>query len=226
MAHEHAIDATDSSKYSDTALLLPYLLHRSCHTLVGGPADDFLEVAVEDVVEVPLRALEVDADERESRLGEKIVDLLERPALGLDHKQQLVDPAEGRNTPVETQREPRVGERVPHVGEVVRDDERPQVEHGAGGGDSVGTQVRRVHLGGDDPGETGVGAEEAHVEDDTGEVEAESRGVGDGQLVRDADEDEAEEEARKHGVGPEPAAAVVHVQDGRDGAEQQCSAAD
>ncbi|KAG7856550.1 hypothetical protein KL919_004080 [Ogataea angusta] len=190
------------AKYSIT-FFIPYLLPRYISTLVGGPADDFSEIAVEDVVEVFLRALEVDTDERERWLGKEIVDLLERPALGLDHKQQLVDPADGRNAPVEAQREPRVGERVPHVGEVVRDDEGPQVEHGAG-----------------------RGAEEAHVEDDTGEVQPESGRPGDRQLVRDSDKDEADEEARKHGVGPEPAAAVVHVQDGRDGAEQQGAAAD
>ncbi|KAH3677822.1 hypothetical protein OGATHE_000476 [Ogataea polymorpha] len=123
---------------------------------------------------LPLRALEVNANERESRLGKEIVDLLERPALGLDHKQQLVDPAKSCNAPIKAQRKPCVGEGIPHVGEIVCDDEGPEVEHGAGGGDSVGTQVRRVHLRGRDPGETGIGAEKAHVEDDTGEVQAES----------------------------------------------------
>lgn len=162
------------------------------------------------------------------RLREDLIDLLETLPLGLGHEEKLPEPAHGGNTAVEAQGQADTGHGLHHAGEVIGHDERAEEQVRVGGGHAVASQVGREDLGGNDPGETGVGAEEAHVEDDSGQVGAfGGGGVGlEVDLVADADEHQAEEEARQRDGGPDAAAESLHVQHGGDGADEQGAAAD
>lgn len=174
------------------------------------------------------RALDVLAHDGGRRPREELVDLLEGLVLGLGHEEDLVEPADGGDAAIETQGETDTGHGVHHGGEVVGDDEGAEEEVGVGSGHAVGSQVGGEDFGRDDPGETGVGAEEAHVEDDAGQIDTLGGGgvifVVDG--VAGADKDQTDEEARKHGVGPVATAELLHVHDGGDGADEQRTTAD
>ncbi|KAH3670880.1 hypothetical protein OGAPHI_000591 [Ogataea philodendri] len=183
--------------------------------------DHFSEVSVENVAEVFPNGLEVDCNKSHGWFGEKVVDFFQRSALGLHHEKQLVDPSQSSDSSVESQSQSSVGERVPHIGEVVGDDEGPQVQRGTGHGNTVRTQVCWEHLGWNNPGQTRVRAEEAHVQDDTGQVQSERRRAVDRQSVRDTNKHQSDEESWKHSIGPEPASTVVHAHDGWNGTEKQ-----
>lgn len=93
---------------------------------------------------------------------------------------------------------------------------------------AVAAQVGRVDLRGQHPGKAGVGAEEAFVDDEAGDVDAFGR-AGVFLRVHDvgaADDEEADEEAGEHGAGPEAPAEALHVEDGGDSAEEEGAAAD
>lgn len=173
-------------------------------------------------------ALEVLSDERAGGLGEEDVDLLEGLVLGLGHEGQLVEPAEDGDAAVEAEREADARHGGLHVGKEVGDEPGAEEEGDVRRLHAVGAEVGRVHFRGEDPGEAGVGAEEALVEDETRDVAALGAGdVGGGvDEVGAADDEEAEEEARQHGAGPEAAAETLHVEDGGEGAEEERAAAD
>ena len=172
-------------------------------------------------------ALEVLPDELARRLREEDVDLLERLVLRLGHEGQLVEPAEDGDAAVEAEGEADAGHGGLHVGEEVGDEPGAEEEGDVRGLHAVGAEVGRVDLGRQDPGEAGVGAEEAFVEDEAGDVTALGAadvGVGVDE-VGASDDEEAEEEAGEHGTGPETAAEALHVEDGGDGAEEEGAAA-
>ena len=162
------------------------------------------------------------------RLAEQDIDLLQRLVLGLRHEEQLVEPADDGDAAVEAERQADAAHGGLHVGEEVGDEPGAEEERDVGGLHAVAAQVSGVDLGGQDPGEAGVGAEEALVEDETGDVAGlGAAGVGGGvDEVGAADDEEAEEEAGKHGAGPEAAAEALHVEDSGDGAEEEGAAAD
>ena len=173
-------------------------------------------------------ALEVLPDELARRLGEEDVDLLERLVLRLRHEGQLVEPAHDGDAAVEAEGEADAGHGGLHVGEEVGDEPGAEEEGDVRGFHAVGAEVGRVDFCGQDPGEAGVGAEEALVEDEAGDVAA--LGAADVGLGVDevgaADDEQAEEEAGEHGAGPETPAEALHVEDGGDGAEEEGAAAD
>lgn len=172
--------------------------------------------------------LHVLLNDHRSRLREELVDLLERLVLGLRHEDDLVEPAQHGNTTVETEGQTDTAHGVHHAGEVVGDDEGAEEEVGISGGHTVVTQVGGEDLRRNDPGQAGVGTKEAHVQDDTGEVDTLSSGgvlvVVDG--VTHTDENKTNEEAGKHGISPVTTAEALHVHDGRDGADQQRTTTD
>lgn len=173
-------------------------------------------------------ALQILPDELARGLGEEDVDLLERLVLGLGHKGELVEPAEDGDAAVEAEGEADAGHGGLHVGEEVGDEPGAEEEGDVRGLHAVGAQVGRVNLGREDPGEAGVGAEEAFVEDEAGDVAALGAadvGVGVDE-VGASDDEQADEEARQHSAGPETAPEALHVEDGRKCAEKQGAAAD
>lgn len=115
-----------------------------------------------------------------------------------------------------------------HVGEEIRDEPGTEEEGDVRGLHAVGAEIGGVDFGGKDPGEAGVGAEEAFIDDQAGDVAAfGSRGVGVGvDEVGAADDEETDEEAGEHGAGPEAAAEAFHVEDGGDCAQEERAAAD
>ena len=168
-------------------------------------------------------ALEILPDQSTRRLGKQDVDFLQRLILRLGHKGELVEPAEDGDAAVEAEREADAGHGRLHVGEEVGDEPGAEEEGDVRGLHAVGAQVGRVDLGGEDPGQAGVGAEEALVQDEAGDVAA----LGGADVgfrvdqVGAADDEEADEEARQHGAGPEAAAEAFHEENGRDGSEKQ-----
>ena len=114
-----------------------------------------------------------------------------------------------------------------HLRKEVRDQERAQEQCHVGRLHAVRPEVRGVHLGWDDPGQAGVGAEEALVDDQSSDV----RALGTPEIglqvdeVAASDDDEADEESGEHGTGPEPAPEFLHVEDGGDGSEEQTATA-
>ena len=173
-------------------------------------------------------ALEILPDERTGRLGKQDVNLLERLVLRLGHKGELVEPAEDGDAAVEAEREADARHGGLHVGEEIGDEPGAEEERDVRGLHAVGAEVGRVDLGGEHPGEAGVGAEEAFVEDQARDVAALGASDVCGRVdeVGAADDEEADEEARQHGAGPEAAAEALHVEDGRNGTEEQAAAAD
>ena len=115
-----------------------------------------------------------------------------------------------------------------HVAEEIGDEPGAEEERDVRRFHAVAAQVSRVDFCGEDPGEAGVGAEEAFVEDEAGDVDAlGAAGVGvDVDEVAAADDEEADEEAGQHGAGPEAAPEAFHVEDGGEGAEEEGAAAD
>lgn len=107
-----------------------------------------------------------------SRLAEEDIDLLERLVLRLGHEQQLVKPTQDRDPAVEPEREPDARHGVLHVAEKVGDEPGAEEEGDVRGLHAVAAEIGRVDLRGEHPGQTGVGAEEAFVEDEAREVEA------------------------------------------------------
>ena len=105
------------------------------------------------------------------RLTEQDIDFLERLVLRLGHEQQLIEPAQHGDAAVEAEREADARHGVLHVAEEVGDEPGAEEEGHVRGLHAVAAEVGRVDLGGEHPGEAGVGAEEAFVEDQTGEVE-------------------------------------------------------
>ena len=171
-------------------------------------------------------ALEVLPDELARGLREEDVDFLEGLVLRLGHKGQLVEPAEDGDAAVEAEGEADAGHGGLHVGEEIGHEPGAEEEGDVRGFHAVGAEVGRVDLGGEDPGEAGVGAEEAFVEDEAGYVAAlGAADVGPGvDEVGTSDDEQAEEEAGQHGARPEPATETLHVEDGGDGAEEQRAA--
>ena len=172
-------------------------------------------------------ALEILPDELAGRLGEEDVDFLEGFVLRLRHEGQLIEPADDGDAAVEPEGEADARHGGLHVGEEVGDEPGAEEEGDVGGLHAVGAEVGGVDLGGEDPREAGVGAEEALVEDEAGDVAAlGAADVGCGvDEVGAADDEEADEEAGEHGAGPEAAPEALHVEDGGDGAEEERAAA-
>ena len=173
-------------------------------------------------------ALQILSNQLTRRLAKQDIDFLQRFILRLRHKRQLIEPAHHRNTAIKPEREANARHSGLHVREEIRDEPRAEEERDVRGLHAVGAEVRGVDLGGEDPSEAGVGAEEALVEDEAGDVAAfGAADVGFGvDEVGAADDEEAEEEAGEHGAGPEAAAEALHVEDGGDGAEEEGAAAD
>ena len=173
-------------------------------------------------------ALEILPHELTRRLREEDVDFLEGFVLRLGHERELVEPADDGDAAVKAERKADARHGGLHVGEEVRDEPGAEEEGDVRGLHAVGAEIGGVDLGGQDPGEAGVGAEEALVEDEAGDVAA--LGAADVGLAVDevgaADDEEAEEEAGQHGAGPEAPAEALHVEDGGDGAEEEGAAAD
>ncbi len=140
----------------------------------------------------------------------------------------MIKPTHDRNPAIEPQRQPDAAHGRLHRREEIRHEPGAEEEGDVRGLHAVAAQVGRVDLRGQDPGEAGVGAEEALVQDEAGDVGA----LGGGGVflrvdeVGAADDEEAEEEAGEHGAGPEAAAEALHVEDGGDGAEEEGAAAD
>ena len=173
-------------------------------------------------------ALQILAHKLARRLTENKIDFLERLILRLGHKQQLIEPSQHSDAAVKPERQPDPPHRALHVREEVRHEPGAEEEGDVRGLHAVAAEVGRVDFRGQHPGEAGVGAEEALVQDQAGEVEALGAG-GVGAVVDQvaaADEDEADEEAREHGAGPEAPPEALHVEDGGDGAEEEGAAAD
>lgn len=172
-------------------------------------------------------ALQVLLDELAGRLGEEDVDFLEGLILRFGHEGELVEPTDDGDAAVETEGEADAGHGGLHVGEEVGDEPGAEEEGDVGRFHAVGAEVGGVDFCGQDPGQAGVGAEEAFVEDETGDVAAlGSADVGFGvDEVRTADDEQANEEAGKHGAGPETATEAFHVEDGGDGTEEERAAA-
>lgn len=170
-------------------------------------------------------ALDVLFDDNRGRLGEKLVNLLEGLVLGLGHEEDLVEPTQDGDTSVETERETDTSHRIHHRGKVVGDDEGAQEEVGVRSGHAVTPEISGEDLGGNDPGQAGIGAEEPHVKDDTGQIETFSRGriglVVDG--VACSHEHQTDEETRKHNVGPVASTEPLHVQHCGNSTDQQGS---
>ena len=161
------------------------------------------------------------------RLTKQNINLLQRLVLRLRHKQQLVHPPQRRDAAVEAEREPDARHGPLHVGEEVGHEPGAEEERHVRGLHAVGAEIGRVDLGGEHPGEAGVGAEEALVEDQARAVDARGGAeVVDGDEVRHGDYEEADEEAGEHGAGPVAPAEALHVEDGGDGAEEERAAAD
>ena len=134
--------------------------------------------------------------EQRRRLTEQDIDLLERLILGLGHEEQLIEPAEHGDAAVEAEREADARHGGLHVAEEVGDEPGAEEEGHVRGLHAVAAQVGRVDLGGQHPGEAGVGAEKSFVQDEPREVEAgHGAEVAHVDFVADADEDQAEEEA-------------------------------
>ncbi len=117
-------------------------------------------------------ALEVLPDELAGGLGEENVDFLEGFVLGLGHEGELVEPADDGDAAVEAEGEADAGHGGLHVGEEVGDEPGAEEEGHVGGFHAVGAEVGGVDFGGEDPGQAGVRAEEAFVEDEAGDVAA------------------------------------------------------
>lgn len=165
-------------------------------------------------------------DKVSRRPAENKVDLFQGLPLCLRHEEDLVEPADDRDGPVEPNQETRRGHRFLHAAKVVRHEERTQEQSRVRSGHAVTSQVGRVDLGRDDPGETGVRSEEGVVQDQPGQVSAFDGGqvLESVELEANTDENEADEETRERGNGPKPTSESFHVQDGRNGAEQQSAA--
>ena len=112
------------------------------------------------------------AHELRGRLAEEDVDLLECFVLRLGHEQQLVEPSQHGDAAVEAEREADARHGLLHVAEEVGDEPGAEEERHVRGLHPVAAEVGRVDLRGEHPGEAGVGAEEAFVEDEAREVEA------------------------------------------------------
>lgn len=168
-------------------------------------------------------AFKILPNELARRLREKDIDFLQRFILRLRHERKLIKPPDDCNTAVEAKRKTDSRHSSLHIREEVRDEPGAEEESDVRRLHAVGAEVGGVDLSGEDPGEAGVGAEEALVEDEACDVAALcAADVGLGvDEVGAADDEEAEEEAGQHGAGPEAAAEALHVEDGGDGAEEE-----
>ena len=162
-------------------------------------------------------ALEVLPDELAGGLGEEDVDFLEGLVLGLGHEGELVEPAEDGDAAVEAEREADAGHGGLHVGEEVRDEPGAEEEGDVRRLHAVGAEIGGVDLRGEDPGEAGVRAEEALVQDEACDIAALcAPNVGlRVDEVGATDDKEADKEARQHGAGPKAAAKSFHIYDRR-----------
>lgn len=188
-------------------------------TILGG-GKDLSEPEMGKITHGPRGVAEVLSDQLARGLAEDQVNLFEGLVLGFWHEQDLVDPPEHGDPPVEPEGQPGLGHGPLHVQEEVGDEPAAEEQVDVGGLHAVGPQVRREDLGRQDPRQAGVRAEEAIVQDDARQVQAlgGDQGV---RLVRDTHQDQADEEAREHHVGPESTAVLFHEQDARDGTEEQ-----
>ena len=184
--------------------------------------EHLVEAEVKQVIRDSCRTLDVLLDQLPRWLLEKLVNLLKSLVLGLRHEQNLVEPAKHSDTAVETERQTGLGHGILHASEVVGDDEGREEEPASGGGHSVGTKVRGVNLGRNDPGKSSVRTEEKLIEDKASQVNAKLRGKG-VELVADTDEDQTDEEAWQHGNSPEATSTSLHEEDRRDGTDKERS---
>ena len=162
------------------------------------------------------------------RSRKHFLNLLKRFVFGLWHEEHLIHPADGRNAAVESQTQTRLAHGFLHGCEVVCHDEGHEEEERVGGCHPVAAEVCWVYFRWNDPGETGVAAEKALVDDETGKVEG-----FDGHKVRlevdlvtGADENKTDEEAGERNDSPEAAAEGLHEENGGDRSEQQGTATD
>ena len=157
-------------------------------------------------------ALEILPNELARGLGEEDVDFLEGFILRLRHECQLIEPTEDGDAAVEAEREADAGHGGLHVGEEIRDEPGAEEERDVRRLHAVRAKISRVDLRGEDPREASVGAEEAFVENEAGDVAtlcAADVGFGVDEIGA-ADDEEADKEARQHGAGPEAAAKSFH----------------
>ncbi|WDK15315.1 hypothetical protein CGRA01v4_06595 [Colletotrichum graminicola] len=166
--------------------------------------------------------LDVKGNNLPSWLLEEKVDLLQGLIFSLWHKQNPEGLHNGNST-IEAKGQTGTGHSILHGGEVVGDNERRQEKQAGRSCHAVGSKVSRINLGGNNPGETGIAAEEAHVQCKPNEVAGYGTGrVGcGGDLVANANDDETDEEAGKHSVGPEATTKLLHVKASRDGTNEQ-----
>lgn len=170
-------------------------------------------------------ALRVLLDKLACGLHEQLVNLLERLVLSLVHEEDLVEPADHRNTAVEAECKTGAGECLLHTREVVCDDEGGQEQPSSGSGHTVRAKISGIDLRGDDPGKSGIGTEEEFVEDEACEVESElALKIAFGDMVGGTNEYETDEETRQHSDSPETTAAGFHEEDSGDGAKEEGSA--
>ncbi len=140
----------------------------------------------------------------------------------------MIKPPYNCNATIKAQREPDATHSGLHVGEEIGYEPGAEEERDVRCFHAVTAQVCRIDFRGQDPREASVGAEEALVDDETGDVDAfGGAGVFLGvDEVGAADDEEADEEAGEHGAGPEAPAEALHVEDCGDGAEEEGAAAD
>lgn len=162
------------------------------------------------------------------RLREQKINLLQRLIFRLRHKQQLIKPSQNRNPTIKAQRESDARHGGLHIRKEIRHEPRAEKERHIRRFHTVTAQIGRVDFGRQHPGKAGIGAEEAFVDDETGDVDAFGRAGVFGRVdeVGAADDEEADEEAGEHGAGPEAPAEALHVEDCGDGAEEEGAAAD
>jgi hypothetical protein len=144
------------------------------------------------------------SDQLTRGLTENNVNLLERLVLRLGHEQNLVEPANDSDTAIESKGETNLRHSGLHFREEISNEEGAEEQSNVAGLHAVRTEVGGVDLGGDNPGETGIGSEETFIDDETGDVGSLGAGfVGEWYEIGAADDDEADKETGEHGTGPD-----------------------
>ena len=178
-------------------------------------------------------AAHVKPDQLPRRHEEQLIDLLERLVLGLGHEEQLVEESEHCQAAEEPNRQTGVGHGRLHAVEVIGDDEGPEIEEGRADGHALAAGVEVEALCRDNPCQAGVSAEEAHVEDHSGEEKAQGRVLVGFEVgvalvcieIAHAHKDQTHDEDEDV-LGPDTTTESVHREHGRDGAEEQRATTD
>jgi hypothetical protein len=182
---------------------------------------------MEDITNSLLATSDILPHQLSRRLRKYKINFLQCFILCLWHKENLVEPSHHRDPAIESESQPGPSHGGLHSAEIVGHDEAAEEERCIRSGHAVRTQIGGVDFCGNDPGETCVGAEESHVQDQPGEIHSLcSRKVGQRDMIASAYNDEAHEETWEHSYGPESAPACFHEKDGGDGAKEKSSAAD